>query len=49
MGGKAQAPTLDAKRHPLYTEPHIDYSDSQVSPSDNGFYIDPQYPRDLLI
>lgn len=26
---------------PLYTEPHIDYSDSQVPASDNAFYVDP--------
>lgn len=25
----------------LFTEPHIDYSDSQVAPSDNGLYVDP--------
>ena len=34
-----------AKTQPLYTEPHIDYSDSQVLPSDNGLYVDPEYPE----
>ena len=26
------------KAQPLYTEPYIDYSDSQVPPSDNGLF-----------
>ena len=39
-----------AKTHPLHTEPHIDYSDSQGTPSDNGFYyVDPEYPVDLSV
>jgi hypothetical protein len=41
-------PPRMAKSQPLSTEPHIDYSDSQVPPSDNGFYVDPIYPADLL-
>jgi hypothetical protein len=41
-------PPRMATSQPLYTEPHIDYSDSQVSPSDNGFYGDPIYPADVL-
>jgi hypothetical protein len=41
-------PPRIAKSQPLYTEPHIDYSDTQVCPSDNGFYVDPIYPADLL-
>lgn len=31
-------PPRMAKAQPLHTEPHIDYSDSQVAPSDNGLY-----------
>jgi hypothetical protein len=31
-------PPRMAKSQPLSTEPHIDYSDSQVPPSDNGLY-----------
>jgi hypothetical protein len=41
-------PPRSAKSQHLSTEPHIDYSDSQVPPSDNGFYVDPEYPADLL-
>jgi hypothetical protein len=41
-------PPRMSKAQPSYTEPHIDYSDSQVPPSDNGFYVDPVYPADLL-
>ena len=37
MGAHAQAPRM-TKSQPLSTEPHIDYSDSQVTPSDNGLY-----------
>jgi hypothetical protein len=40
-------PPRSAKSQHLSTEPHIDYSDSQVPPSDNGFYVDPEYPADL--
>jgi len=29
------------KSQPLCAEPHIGYSDSQLLPSDNGFYLDP--------
>jgi len=35
---KPRPPPRMAKTQPLYTEPHIDYSDSQVCPSDNGLY-----------
>ena len=52
-------PPRMAKSQPLYTEPHIDYShrgvgpygpeaDSQVPPSENGFYVDPIYPAEIL-
>ena len=34
-------PPRSVKSQPLSTEPHIGYSDSQVPPSDNGFYVDP--------
>jgi len=37
------------RSHLLYTEPYIDYSDSQVPSSDNGFYVDPEYPADLSV
>ena len=30
-------PPRIVKTQPAYSEPHIDYSDSQVPPSDNGF------------
>jgi hypothetical protein len=33
-----RSPPRNAKSQPLSTEPHIDYSDSQVAPSDNGLY-----------
>ena len=42
-------PPRMAKTQPLHTEPHIDYSDSQVPPSDHGFYVDPEYPADLSV
>jgi hypothetical protein len=35
---KPRPPPRMAKSRPLFTEPHIDYSDSQVAPSDNGRY-----------
>ena len=34
---KPRPPPRNTKSQPLHTEPHIDYSDSQVAPSDNGF------------
>ena len=37
-----------AKSQPLSTEPHINYSDSQVPPSDKGFCVEPTHPADLL-
>jgi len=46
---KPRPPPRQAKTQPLYTEPHIDYSDSQVPPSDNAHYVDPEYPADLSI
>jgi len=47
---KPRPPPRMAKTHPLHTEPHIDYSDSQGTPSDNGFYyVDPEYPVDLSV
>jgi hypothetical protein len=45
---KTRSPPRSAKAQPLCTEPWIDYSDSQVPPSDNGFYVDPIFPADLL-
>jgi hypothetical protein len=38
---KPRPPPRMSKAQPSYTEPHIDYSDSQVPPSDNGFYVGP--------
>jgi hypothetical protein len=35
---KPRPPPRMAKSRPLFIEPHIDYSDSQVAPSDNGRY-----------
>ncbi len=46
---KPRPPPRMPKSQPLYSEPHIDYSDSQVFPSDNWLYADPEYPADLLI
>jgi hypothetical protein len=46
---KPRPPPRMAKTHPLHTEPHIDYSDTQVCPSDKGFYVDPEYPADLSV
>ena len=45
---KPRSPPPIPKAQPLYTEPHIDYPDSQVPPSDTGFYADPEHPVDLL-
>ena len=46
---KPRPPPRMAKAQPLYTEPHIDYSDSQVPPSDNTHYVDTEYPADLCV
>ena len=57
---KPRPPPRNAKSQPLHTEPHIDYShrgvgpygpeaDTQICPSDNGFYVDPEYPADLSV
>jgi hypothetical protein len=46
---KPRPPTPIPKAQPRYTEPRVDYSDSQVSPSDDGFYIGLQYQIDHLI
>ena len=46
---KERPPPRMAKAQLLYTEPYIDYSDSQVIPSDNGFYVDPTYPADFSV
>jgi hypothetical protein len=46
---KPRPPPRMPKSQLLYTEPHIDYSDSQVRPSDKGFYVGPVYPADLFI
>ncbi|MBW1775073.1 MAG: hypothetical protein JRJ82_19640, partial [Deltaproteobacteria bacterium] len=46
---KERPPPRMAKAQPLYTEPYIDYSDSQVIPSDNGFYVDRTYPADFSV
>jgi hypothetical protein len=48
-GVKPRPPPRMPKSPLLYTEPHIDYSDSQMPPSDSGFYVDPQYPSDLCV
>jgi hypothetical protein len=45
---KPRPPPRMAKAEPLRTEPWIDYSDSQIPPSDDGFYVDSIYPADLL-
>ena len=54
---KPRFPPRNAKSQPLSTEHHIDYSDTQICPSDNGFYVDlsgcdaqagPEHPADLL-
>ena len=45
---KPRPPPRSVKSQPLSTEPHIDYSDTQVCPSDNGFYGDPIYPAEVL-
>jgi hypothetical protein len=46
---KPRPPHRVAKSQPSQSEPYIDYSDSQVPPSDTGLYVDPEYPVDLLI
>ena len=46
---KPRPPPRMAKTQPHHTEPHIDYSDSQVCPSDNRFYVDPEYPAHLSV
>lgn len=46
---KPRPPPRTPKAQLLYTEPHIDYSDTQVCPSDNSFYVDPEYPADLSV
>jgi hypothetical protein len=43
---KPRPPPPIPKAQSLYTEPYIDYSDSQVPSSDNAFYVDPEYPGD---
>jgi hypothetical protein len=47
LGGETEAPPWMAKMQPRYAEPYIDYSDSQVLPSDNGLCVDPKYPETL--
>jgi len=42
---KPRPPPRMAKTQPLFTEPHIDYSDSQLAPSDN-VYVDREYNAD---
>jgi hypothetical protein len=44
---KPRPPPRIAKAPPLLTEPHIDYSESQVRFSDNQLYVDPVGPADL--
>ena len=44
---KPRPPPRMGKTQALYTEPHIDYSDSQVFPSDKGLYVDLISPADL--
>jgi hypothetical protein len=40
-------PPRMAKSRPLFTELHIDYSEAQVPPSDNGLYVDSVSPADV--
>jgi len=44
---KPRPPPLMPKAQMLSTEPHIDYSDSQVLPSDNVLCVDPEYAEIL--
>jgi hypothetical protein len=44
---KPRPPPPIPKAWLLHTEPYIDYSDSQVPPSDNALYVDPVSPADL--
>jgi hypothetical protein len=39
-------PPLNSKVQHQYAESHIDYTESQVPPSDNALHVDPQYPAD---
>lgn len=41
-------PPQMAKTQSIFIEPHLDYSDSQLAPSDNDFYGGPIYLADLL-
>jgi hypothetical protein len=43
---KPRPPPLKSKIVTPYAEPYIDYSESQVPPSDNALYVDPEYPAD---
>jgi len=44
---KPRPPPRVAKTRTLFTKPHIDYSESQVQPSDNGLYVDSVSPADF--
>ena len=46
---KPRPPPRSVKSQPLSTERYIDYSDTQVCPCDNGFYVDPEYSADLSV
>jgi len=43
---KPRPPPRMPKAQPLYTEPHIDYSEPQL-PASDGLYVDPISPADL--
>jgi hypothetical protein len=49
LGCQGRHPPRVAKSETLYTEPYIDYSDSQILPSVNVPYVDPVDPRNLVI
>jgi hypothetical protein len=44
---RPRPPPQTMKTQTLFTEPHIDYSDSQVPLSDNQLYVGPLTPADL--
>jgi hypothetical protein len=46
---KPRPPPRVVKSKPVNSGPWIDYAESQVVPSDNGFYVDPEYPTDLSV
>ena len=48
MGSETPSPTKASQPSEI-AEYSIDYSASQVALSDNGFYVDPEYPVDLSV